>query len=358
MCRGITFCGGLGDRLMGLAPLFYAAIWSNRVFHIEWLKPVDLNFYFKINENWYGVDKSVYDRKRKLSRSNYNRIYWEYLVDHLQNDKLLRNLEDPDFVANISQWDSYSITTNRLNALESIFSNPSFINRTHDVLPRLEFVITDLDYSMIASISYRSLLSKPQEKLEKLAEKFLILNGLKHVNFNEGRVLKIGVQIRTLIPAWSEPNIRRVGMDDVVCFNDKVAQIIEHFSGKRKIAIFLTGDNENATLIFRQNLQNQSNIVLLDTGFAQTVLNLSLVHLDKPTKTKDPNKAWNEVAQVYLDWLMLRRMDFLVISRSGFGETASLYSLKPTWQFQHDQVRAGNKCPFVRYGGAEQRFAF
>ena len=360
MCRGTTVCGGLGDRVKGLIPLFYAAIWSDRVFHIEWLKPVDLNCYFKINENWYRVDKSIYDRNRKLSRSSYDKIRWEYLVDHLENDKLLRDFEDPDFVSNISQWNSFSITTNRLKALEPIFSNPSFFNRTHDIFPGLTtgMIGNDLDYSMIVSVGLRSILSSPQKRLTQLMEQFLILNEIDPSKFDDSSWLKIGVQIRTFTPTWSETNQPRVAIDHVTCFDEKVGQIVENYAGKRKVAVFLTGDNANATRVFRQHLPSNKNIILLDTSQAQTILNVSLTHLDKSEVSKNPNKAWNEMAQVFLDWLMLRRMDFLLISRSGFGETASLYSLKPTWIFQHDQARKGSHCPFVRYASRDQRFVF
>ena len=353
-------CGGLGDRVKGITPLLYAAIGSHRLFHLDWEKPVHLSQYFKINDKWYHVNGSTYDRVRTISRADNSKRKWEWLVDYNEKDRLLKDLADPNFVKNHSQWNSYDLTANRLMALESIFSNPSMTSEMRTIFPGLESRVDkhDLDYFLIGSAGIRSLLAKPQEKLTNLMDQFLTLNDFNPEIFGDENILKIGVQIRSLRSLWDESDQSRVDSSHVTCFSEKVGQLVENYAQKRRVAIFLTGDNENSTMIFRESLKNKGNIRILETNQYKTELNISLLHLDRSDVSKDPTEAWNEMAQVYLDWLMLRRMDFLLISRSGFGETASLYSLKPTWRFKHDQINANNRCPFFKYGDPDERFDF
>ena len=88
----------------------------------------------------------------------------------------------------------------------------------------------------------------------------------------------------------------------------------------------------------------------------QDELNLSLLHIDKVRVRKlHSTEIWNRVAKTYLDWILLQKMDFLVISSSGFSETSSLFSQKPTWQIRHEKSlrTEESECLVDEYGDSD-----
>ena len=54
-CQDWEVCGGFGDRLKGLAGLFYLAVATGRAFHLRWEKSPSLDLYFDINHGMYDL---------------------------------------------------------------------------------------------------------------------------------------------------------------------------------------------------------------------------------------------------------------------------------------------------------------
>ena len=84
--------------------------------------------------------------------------------------------------------------------------------------------------------------------------------------------------------------------------------------------VYVTSDSQPAQDIFLQHIREQQPEVHV-TGAVGTPMHVDL-------SAFDANDTASHLKS-YVDWELLRRMDHLVVSRSGFGETAAWTSLIP-----------------------------
>ena len=73
----------------------------------------------------------------------------------------------------------------------------------------------------------------------------------------------------------------------------------------------------------------------------------SLNHLDQAKFPANGGQRWIEASTTYLDWYILSRY-MLVATDSGFSQTAALYSLVPTFQFE---TKIKDNCLFRLFSG-------
>ena len=85
--------------------------------------------------------------------------------------------------------------------------------------------------------------------------------------------------------------------------------------------VYVTSDSQPAQDVFLQHIRTQQPKVHV-TGAGGTPM-----HVDK--SAFDVNDTASQL-KPHVDWELLRRMDHLVTSRSGFGETAAWASVIPT----------------------------
>ena len=359
-CEDWMMCGGLGDRMKGLPALFYAAIGSNRIFHMDWEKPIDMSRFFEINNDWYDLPRETYLGVRMKAKKKRD---WEWVTDDQQNRRLFRDFSSDKFEEIYQDRDSIDFTSNRLRALEIVFHNQHFVNGLSNIFPELadqtfqptmdgnSFIDRQkqsfqVDYQLLASIALRLMFSEPQSNMTSIELKILKEHSIEprewFDNLGKRKFLKIGLQIRMCSEEWNEGG-GRVEMDQTDCFAEKVCEISSLYPDV-SIVVFLTGDNEKALERLEQRLTFEKHTVINTAKFMAENYNATLKHLDRSAVSKNETQSWHETALNYIDWIFLTQMDFLFISRSGFAETASIYSMAPTWLFEHNDK--SKTCPF------------
>jgi hypothetical protein len=129
--------------------------------------------------------------------------------------------------------------------------------------------------------------------------------------------VKVGVHIRTGgdVPGMDDPKLPHQAA--------KVfAQQVANHCADKKCAVFFASDSEIAAGIFKDEMK------MLAPSAPIVKTEGRPWHLDRSGGTNA------DYTKSFLDWILLCRMDYLVISRSGFGETASWFSQVPTRQVQ------------------------
>ena len=345
-CELWMTCGGFGDRLKGIAALLYLAIASDRYFHIEMLKPIGFDRYFRINSKWYdGISRNDY--LFEVRRANVHRL-WQWAVDEHDQELVEMVGNYSSFSNHFSEIDNIEITSNRFNSIQAIFDNPYYKDKIISVLPEFsnyESETKKLDLGILISAAFQFVMQEPTFDMNKLVEKIFIDNQVDQVNN-----FKIGIQIRTCLKKWYEEGTRVDEAFQLKCFVEKVLRITNHLGAKIKnVTIFVTSDSDSVVNKLRQIFQSVDNSTITFNIFDTSEYLQNTPHLDRTSvKSSDRHEQWLEMAKVFVDWYILSKMDVLLISRSSYGETASLMSLVPTWQFIHTQHQKA-ECPFLEF---------
>jgi len=134
----------------------------------------------------------------------------------------------------------------------------------------------------------------------------------------------VGVQIRCGSHGrltWYDPT--RHSLQDVPCF---VAQAVRACGGRPICPIFLTADSRTAADAFRSELLKQPHS---QQRYAVIEADGPILHTDRTNaSTAAATGAADPWLRSVVDWWLLKHASSLVISRSGFGETAAWASAR------------------------------
>ena len=283
--------GGLGDRLRGMATAFYLAISTDSV--------------FVLGSDWNAFERS----------SQYNQVLRKFGVSPVRQEtashELLIDIMNQTFwEGNFKErWRPYNKVTISTNS-------PAWLAvqaRAHQSYTEHFNGLTNLDMFRISMYylcpSYSSLF-----------QELPVINSILRPSLQ----LKLGVHIR-LGGLWGDP--MRAGREAVNCFATKIKILCT----AKPCLVYITGDDREAVKECQK---------LIDSPHIEIVYSThNSTHIDK-----DADK--DSVVGVFVDWIALTCMDHLLISRSGFSETASWYSLVPSEQLLPSNV---GSCSFIKY---------
>ena len=353
--HGQLACTGLGDRFRGVVTGLYLAIALGRLFKIDWDPPADISQFFQINEKLYPAELA---NKYKIAEENSN--FQSYMLNRSNSYFILHNSDFNEWplislLANVSfptekapRYDNIYYMSNRWAGLEGVVQNVNNRPRFKAIFPEqvLNFHLTD--YLPLISGAMRALFSVPDQRLQRLIDQTIDQAvGLQHWQHS----VKIGVQIRMASgEGWS-----RVNPKFVRCFVEEVESIIQlrirnslglPVAADKPIVIFLSIDSdqvepiasefvERLQLVGKQQTGRRSQAVVPKLFWSGAFLNLTYHHVAHSLSAHISDQ-WQAMAKNFVDWSLMSQCDHLVISRSGFGESASLFSLAPTRRFRHD----------------------
>lgn len=318
--RRITFslpdtewAGGFGDRLLGLATTYYVAAMTTSGLDVNWTRPYDLRDYFHVLDCAY-IQKAAQARRR----GGKGRL-------------------DAEHVASAPQHLSpQAATTRTIPAVDrwAYFQNGTFLEDAHRdinimtngrhwqdvvVTPEVADVATTLG---VASLSRQHLfklavdaLLAPRRNVVNAARAVLDkLGGKKGTPFPS----YVGVQIRCGSHGsltWYDPT--RHSLRDMPCF---VAEALAACGSRAPCPIFLTADSRTAADAFRGEMARQQgshNTIIIEADGP-------ILHTDRTNATAAAaTGAADPWLRSIVDWWLLKHASALVISRSGFGETAA-----------------------------------
>jgi hypothetical protein len=133
----------------------------------------------------------------------------------------------------------------------------------------------------------------------------------------------IGVQMRTGGDNWEDA--ARLPKSIAPVFAQQAVDVCRQHGNGTKCSVFLTSDSVEATINFRDTLKTLDQSIAVHESKGQPV------HMDRQ-RSVGPK----EHLKSFIDWVVLSRVDFLVISRSGFGESAAWFHPVPARQVLND----------------------
>ena len=320
-CDGESGCGGFGDRIRGVASVFLMAIAMDRPFRLIWHRKSRF-------EDYFNVEKAFLDET-----DNGNDHYRIEFKDSVKEMELFKRTKNLTWIQ--SKVNNLEIQCNSIAGIQGLLENPAFVR---DKIPKwFPGFNVEQDRAELVAAVLKFIVGRPNEKLMELYNTCVASHFV-------GKNLKIGVQIRN-----GDHGEIRVKAENYDCFAEKIVKDFPSQTNNReKIVIFVTGDsNDKFRNLVDQLRRSDFHVVTSSDVCGQ----LTFSHIDKNLG----DQTWLSEVKSYLDWFALTQMDRLYISRSGYGETASMISLVPTQRFIHWSTT----CDFQPYSmDIRERFFF
>lgn len=314
--------GGFGDRLRGMVTTYFLAVITNSSFAVHWMHPYNLSDFFIVpschahersrnHDQIPAIEGTAVDSlastplpaKGAITRTAIDD--WKYFSDFSFMEDTGKNIE---------------IHTNSFHWKE-VVQHPAFRERAASL------GLSNLSQAELFKLAIDELLQNPtsvvRESFDSVKQR---LAGGSHEEESKSSVPYIGVQIRLggrnsgAVSGWDDP--ARHSLEDVDCFVAEVVRLCHQMHIK---SIFVTADSEEAVRKFEDAVSEESArecascpppIVVQVPG--------SIGHTDRSTVASEHARdVW---LKSILDWWALKHAAALVISRSGFGETAALSS--------------------------------
>lgn len=273
--------GGFGDRLGGIITTFYHSIVTESSYSIRYNKPYELKDYFilpncttQLREHQL-VNRGIIDFFPYYGKGNF--------VKDIGKNLIVRT--------NSQSW-------------ASVVRNPKF----KEVTSRLG--IDKYSSSQLFQAGIDTVLIGPQDILKNAFSKKL--SEMKSQSY-------IGVQLRLGGGNVGWDDLPRHSLDSIECFVTEVISLIQ-MTGLS--SIFLTGDSEKAIDRFKSSFQIIWKKIVSSSNEIPIIYenNGKIAHTDRSSVEQGTTEIW---LKSILDWWMLRHASALVISRSGFGESAA-----------------------------------
>lgn len=321
--RGLS--GGFGDRLLGMVTTYYLAIMTNSSFAVHWTRPYNLNDFFalpscdgpaagakhqkpKRSPDGDGCDvvslssELPDDGGKEIVRTAIDFQDWKYFTDSLfLND----TGKDSEIITNSFHW-------------KEVVRNDAFRERA----ARLN--LSNLSQAELFKLAIDELFRNPMSVVRKSFESLMQRLADGHAN----DVPYVGVQIRlggknnNPVSGWVDPS--RHSLEQLQCFAAEAVRVCRRM---RIESIFVTADSEEAVRAFEDAVRRESASASKSSHSPPPVVIQVpgiIGHTDRSSVVAEhASDVW---LKSILDWWVLKHASALVISRSGFGETAAMSS--------------------------------
>ena len=314
-------CGGLGDRIKGAILSFYMSLFWGFSLEFRWDYPSQISdFFVTANSDILSLDTPA-DLNAESDFKIFSYIDQFDASFYEQTDfGTAWNFTTVESRTNADMW--HIVKKNR----HIHFSQFPYIQR--------------LDKLEMANIAMQLLLQP---------NSYLIREMQNYTNEIAGfdEMFKIGIQLRTgdasMIKNYDGQAPVRHSADCGFLFAQEALKLCLR-KPARQCLFFITSDSEDATVTIKEtiskSLSNDTFFILETQGQA--------AHIDKVSLDANVKETREYYLKTYLDWAFLTKMDALVISRSGFGETAAWASMARALVFVQDKANLTNSV-FVDY---------
>ena len=301
--------GGFGDRLLGMVTTFYLALMTEASLEIKWTRPYHLSDYFIV----LSCDKH---RKPQESRNGIA----TFSAELPSSGETVRNA--------IGNW-TYFTESLFLNDIGKSFElrTNSFhwtdIVRHKDLRTRAKSLgLSNFTQAQLFKLAIDRLLGNPTNVLkDSYASVLRLLAGRDELK----AVPYVGVQIRIGgtsggVAGWHD--LSRHSLKQVPCFATEAVRLCLRNDIR---SIFVTADSDEAVRVFKDAVYKKFQAT--GSSFPPPLVVQvpgDIVHTDlSDVNSEHAKDLW---LKSVLDWWVLKQAKALVVSRSGFGETAALAS--------------------------------
>ena len=321
VCDDTTSCGGLGDRVRGVYTTMFHAVLTGGAFHITDIKPFDDTIFFD-RSRIDDIRTSYALKCRPMAR----------VAPWLNMDVPAEQTAHVNFGQEWSKYDVIEVRSNQLPHA-SIYANAIFGRRLAEL--GLATVPFEVSMSAVLDLAYGTPTEWMHQKIKAVNSQIDAICGVPSH--------RVGVQLRTAgqKTRFSDgPDYQAEGFGT---FSTRVTNFARQAqnscfkSASRHCCIFLTSDDEEAFSVFSKAVGEGEHVKIgahVD-AFRSATRNISIIHhggstvpihLDRSTGAGP--EFFVETTKTYIDWYVLAYcMDHLVISYSGYGESAALANL-------------------------------
>lgn len=327
--------GGFGDRMMGMVTTYYLAMMTNSSFEVQWTQPYNLSEYFAVPSchallelNRNDAEDGSHPNNEIITRRAID--IWDYFTDSSFLDDTGKNLE---------------VTTNSFH-WRDVVRNEAFRDRAASL------GLADMSQAELFKLAVDDLLGNPTKIVADSFTSVLrrLAGGYEPNDFGPSYV---GVQIRLgggAVSGWQDPS--RHSMDDVQCFAKEAVRLCRLMHIR---SVFVTADSDEAVRAFEGGVLRESEAADLPSSSAPIIVQIPgvIAHTDRSNIPYGHSKdVW---LKSILDWWVLKHASALVVSRSGFGETAAMASdaeaalrlrLSPPGEELRSTKENSNRCEF------------
>lgn len=348
--RRVTFslpdsewAGGFGDRLLGLATTYYVAATTAAALDVNWTRPYNLRDYFHVLDCAYLKKAAQAGKETGRLSIDAERLAMDALhlppqpattltipaVDrwsYFENGHFLKDLNrDVNIMTNGRHW-------------VDVVATPALANRAQAL------GIASLSRKQLFGLAVDALLA-PRRNVVLAAAAVLAKLGAS----TSSLPFYVGVQIRCGSHGsltWNDPT--RHSLADMPCF---VAEALAACGRRNPCPIFLTADSRTAADAFRVELVKQQGSRSTRVVEAEG----PILHTDRTNASTAATLGMPDPwLRSIVDWWLLKHASTLVISRSGFGETAAWASATgaPARRIELGQVESRSTCNVTSFDAA------
>lgn len=297
-CVNGTICGGFGDRVLGATNVFFWSLVTGRLARFQWNNQISIGAFFESsNPALWNLDEPSLPLGHHLALINY--------------------FGDSHFARNwVAEWAKEPIVSVQANGFWAYHAfgwvNNTFMKeRIQTFFPYLQTVTScELIYLFV------QLMLHPVPALESLVNLYM----------PPKRMFQIGIQFRLGDMAFGISKEQRHPADLTSCFVDKAIEMCRAMG--EGCYFFLSSDSVPSQVEMETKLSRSPNHTIVRTQGVP-------IHVDLAY-----HDSWESHVKTYLDWVLLTRMDSLLISRSNFGVTAACGS--QVWTQRH--VMGTSRC--------------
>jgi hypothetical protein len=336
-----SHCGGLGDRLRAMLYTFHLSWTLNATFGIQMETPVHWESYFSQEHhnnsvlNQHGwlhdyltqTDFSIETKLKSIDSIHYKIMPWGK-IPMIPNKTAWISDTDMERTLFPTQQETVYLSGRTFPADIYVKAN------THvaDLIQKSR--LTGMNRPKLAFVFSRLYLNRISPFLEFHVKPYALQlkNAADHV---------VGVQIRIGDAASGWGHDKRNTLASVDCFVNRTKQLCRQ---QTSCVVWLTADNEDATIKFKEAMQDDGNIsVIMSQGLETSHLDRS--HFENGTDFRLAN------LKTFLDWYILAEYaDTFVVSHSLYSEMASYYRMfneshfRPVSRFESMET---GRCSFT-----------
>ena len=357
-------CGGIGDRMQQAISAFYLALAMNATFTIDMEYPVHWeDFYLGLNP----IYETTSSEGGFFDRFNFSMLYKTHytnfsLAPHLVNHtRLIKPNVNSMWESRIGSNSSFAwfhetnVEKEFFQQYEDdakqvvLFSQTQFRIKPFQQNPYAQDVLHD--YRLLdtgkgerAFLFFQLFMTHPSPHLQAAVQAYLAPLENRNV---------IGMQIRLggKSVSWSDP--KRHGKGCVACMAQQARTMCHDMrvANGRECAVWVTSDTPAALDNMTEKLANVTSLhVVMSNG--------PVSHIDLTKYQGEDGVEQN--TRSFLDWyVMARYSDAFILSRSSFGEHASLYQLLNRTHFRPAfQLFSERPCTFVDFRLIQDPFGY
>ncbi|KAL9657214.1 hypothetical protein ABK040_011436 [Willaertia magna] len=337
-------CGGLGDRLLGIVTSLYIALLTDRVLLIDFPNPAELSQILQPNLiKWNFTDPQF-----KALINAFPSQYTHNEIDIQENEGKRRFFQEHDFlysyqfrkveIVKFNQRMYYYMHLNpkynekrRLLGLDRMHPFHIFGCFFHFLFKPHSDLIAMMDNLFVENqlVFSENTVSQQQPLVESKQLKTLTafpLNLNSQLPPPHMRTVLIGIQIRTG-GNWNDP--LRIKEEDVQIFWNCAQHLMKKYEKEGfKVKYFLTTDN---TIVKKEAIKLFGKKKLI-------TMNTPIVHIERSSYNENNNLE--SFKSTVVEYLILSLCDELIITRSNFGETASMIGFKSRIKLPQDNCQS------------------